>query len=176
MKAKSLTPLLAVLIVSIFALSACSKSGNTNNGNNSNNTSNSTANKGTPNSPPVGDYSTPTAAFKSFYEASKANDLEGIKRSMSKKAMEEVAKNSAKENKTVDDSLKDMTKDAPAGMPQMRNEKIEGDKASAEMKDDKMDKWITVYFVKEDGKWKVALDEEKAGGMENMDHDNMDKK
>jgi len=179
LRTRPIIQLLAVLAFSAFALAACKQAANTNNTNNSNNsntTSNTTVNKNT--SPPAstGDYSTPTAAFKTFYEAAKAGDVEGLKRSFSKKTMEEVTKDAAKSNKTVDESLKEISKDTPAGLPEIRNEKIEGDKASAEMKDDKMDKWIKVYFVKEDGKWKIALDEEKSAGMDNMDHGDMDKK
>ena len=179
MTTRPIIRLLAVLAFSAFVLAACKQAANTNNTNNSNNsntTSNTTANKNTTPPASTGDYSTPTAAFKTFYEAAKANDVEGLKRSFSKRTMEEVTKDAAKSNKTVDESLKEISKDTPVGLPEIRNEKIEGDKATAEMKDDKMDRWIKVYFVKEDGKWKIALDEEKSAGMENMDHGDMDKK
>ena len=176
LKTYRFTRLVAILVFGAFVITACNKAANTNNSNSSNNANTASSpmankNSGTP--PTAGDYSTPTAAFKTFYYAVKANDIEAVKRSMSKKAMEDVTRSAAQENKSVDDSLKDMSKDTPAGLPEVRNEKIEGDKASAEMKDDKMDRWIPIYFVKEDGKWKIALNDEKAAG---MDHGDMQKK
>ena len=40
----------------------------------------------------------------------------------------------------------------------MRNEKIEGDTATIELKNATTNNWQTVPFVKEDGNWKLALD------------------
>ena len=43
-------------------------------------------------------------------------------------------------------------------MPETRNEKIDGDKATLEFKDTGGDSnWTTAHFVKEDGEWKVAF-------------------
>ncbi|MBV9956968.1 MAG: DUF4878 domain-containing protein, partial [Acidobacteria bacterium] len=169
MKTKQLTRLVAALALSALALTACNKgTGNSNNTNNANNT-NATSNSGSAANKNAaattsgkGDYSSPTAAMKTFYEAAKGNDTEGIKRSMSKKSLSAMEKAAAKDNKTVDESLKEMIKDAPANQPEMRNEKIEGDKATLEMKDEKMDKWDTVPFVREDGQWKIAIFDEMA--------------
>lgn len=158
MKTKYLTRLGAALV-----LTACNKSAtnsnNTNNSNNSNSTSNSNtpANKNSSTAATTGDYSTPTAAFQSFYAAVKGNDLDGIKRSISKSAMASLEKDAAKDNKTVDEALKEVVKDAPSSRPEIRNEKIEGDKATIEFKDDKMNTWSPVSFVKEGGQWKIAI-------------------
>lgn len=177
MTTRQFTRLVAILALAALAFTACKKgTTNTNNANNTNNTSNTAANKNAPTTPSTGDYSTPSAAFKTFYEAAKGGNIEGIKRSMSKRAMDEITKSAAKENKTVDESLKEMIDGAPSNMPEMRNEKIGGDKATAEMKDDKMDKWEKVYFVKENGQWKIEPDEGKPADMDKMDHGDMDKK
>jgi hypothetical protein len=40
----------------------------------------------------------------------------------------------------------------------MRNEKIEGDTATLEVKNEKTTEWETLYFVKETDEWKIALD------------------
>jgi hypothetical protein len=69
-----------------------------------------------------------------------------------------------------------MIKDAPANAPETRNEKIEGDKATLEIKDDKMDKWDTVPFVREDGQWKIAIFDQMAEMMEKLDNANTGKK
>ena len=141
MKTKQFTRLVVILAFAALAFAACNKGG----------------------------YATPTAAFKTFYEAAKSNNIEGIKRSMSKKTMEAMTKAAGKENKSVDESLKDMAKDAPSKTPQTRNEKIDGDKATLEVKDDKMDKWDSVPFVKEDGQWKIALLDSMSDAMDKMD-------
>ena len=140
MKTKQFTRLLAILVFAALAFAACNRG-----------------------------YSTPTAAFKTFYEAAKSNNIEGIKKSLSKKTMESITKAAAKDNKSVDDSLKDMAKDAPSKVPETRNEKIDGDKATLEVKDDKLDKWDSVPFVKEDGMWKIALLDAMSDALDKMD-------
>ena len=160
LKTKHLIQLGAALALAALVLTACTKSAtNSNNANNSNSTSNSNtpANKNSSTAATTGDYSTPTAAFQSFYAAVKGNDLDGIKRSISKSAMASLEKDAAKDNKTVDEALKEVVKDAPSSRPEIRNEKIEGDKATIEFKDDKMNTWSPVSFVKEDGQWKIAI-------------------
>ncbi len=176
MKTKRFTQLVIILALCTFALAACT-SGTTNNANNANNANNtaasSAANKNTTATPAPpsakGDYSSPTAAFKSFYDAAKSNDIETMKRSLSKRSMDFMQKGAAKENKSVDDAFKEMNKDAPASAPETRNETITGDKATLEVKDEKMDKWEKISFAKEDGQWKIALFDEIADAMDKVD-------
>ncbi len=180
MKTSKLTVLAATLALCALALTGCNKAAtNTNNANSTAN-SNATANS---NKPPVaadasatGDYSTPTAAFKTFYEAAKKNDIEGMKRSMTKKTMAVMEKAAAEEKKSVDEAFKEMNKDAPSSVPEIRNEKIDGDKATVEIKDDKMKDWSTVPFVKENGQWKIALADAMAGAMDKMESMDSEKK
>lgn len=177
MKAKQIIRLVAILAIAVFALASCKKAATTTtNTSNSNNSSNTAANKNSAPPAPTGDYSSPTATFKTFYEAAKSNNIDAIKRSMSKKTMDAMTKGAAKDNKSIDDSLKELIKDAPSNNPQTRNEKIEGDKATLEIKDDKMDKWDTVPFVKEDGQWKIALLDAMSDAMDKMDHSGVEKK
>lgn len=140
MKTKQFTRLLAILAFAALTFVACNRG-----------------------------YATPTATFKTFYEAAKSNNIEGIKKSMSKKTMDAMTKAAAKEKKSVDEALKEIGKDAPSKTPETRNEKIDGDKATLEVKDDKMDKWDTVPFVKEDGMWKIALLDAMSDAMDKMD-------
>jgi hypothetical protein len=74
------------------------------------------------------------------------------------KMLEEQAKQS---NKTVDEAFKEGMEEAskavPATMPEVRNEKIDGDTATIEVKDDKTGNWETFHLVKEDGEWKVSF-------------------
>jgi hypothetical protein len=98
----------------------------------------------------------PTAVFKAFYEASKNADEEAFKKTLSKDTLAMFEEATRERKKTLAQVLKES--DVPATLPETRNEKIDGDKATIEVKDDKADKWETFKFVKEDGQWKVVID------------------
>lgn len=103
--------------------------------------------------------STPTATFKAFYEASKKKDPAAMKKTLSKGTLDMFDKLAKEQKKSTDDMLKDVDKDDKSDkMPETRNEKITGDTATLEVKNDKTDKWDTLPFTKEDGEWKIALD------------------
>ena len=79
---------------------------------------------------------------------------------MKKKELDEIEAEAKKKNKTLDDFVKDemipqMSRKIPAEMPEVRNEKIEGETATLEFKEDA--DWRTARFVKEDGGWKINL-------------------
>ena len=100
--------------------------------------------------------STPTEAFKSFYEAAKSKDVAALKQLMSKGTLEEMEREAKIENKTLDQFLGDESqKGLPATMPQLGEEKIEGDTATLQFKSEKSTNWSTAPFVKEDGAWKI---------------------
>ena len=103
--------------------------------------------------------STPTATFKAFYEASKKKDVSGMKKTLSKGTLDMFDKLAKEQNKTTDEMLKDVDKDDKSEkMPETRNEKITGDTATLEVKNEKTNKWDSLPFVKENGEWKIALD------------------
>jgi len=103
--------------------------------------------------------STPTATFKAFFEASKKKDAAGMKKTLSKGTLDMFDKLAKEQNKSTDDMLKEVDKDDKSEkMPETRNEKINGDTATLEVKNDKTGKWDTLPFVKENGVWKIALD------------------
>ncbi len=105
--------------------------------------------------------SSPTATFKTFYEAQKNKDVPGIKKTHSKNSLDMLEKAAKEQNKSVDDSLKegfDNPTFKAANIPETRNEKIEGDNATLEVLDADTKKWEKLYFVKEDNDWKLALD------------------
>ncbi len=106
--------------------------------------------------PPV---ATPTEVFKAQNEARKRKDGAAMKTNLSKISVEMIDKASKAQNKTVEEML---VLDVP-GMTapenfEFRNEKIEGDTAIVEVKSEGIDDWSRVPFVKEDGRWKLALD------------------
>ena len=103
--------------------------------------------------------STPTATFKAFYEASKKKDVAGIKKTLSKGTLDMFDKLAKEQNKTTDEMLKEVDKDDKSEkMPETRNEKITGETATLEVKNDKTNRWDPLPFVKENGEWKIALD------------------
>lgn len=103
--------------------------------------------------------STPTATFKAFFEASKKKDTAAMKKTLSKGTVEMFDKLAKEQKKTTDEMLKDLDKDGKdEKIPETRNEKITGDTATLEVKNEKTDKWDTLPFVKEDGEWKIAFD------------------
>lgn len=154
--------LLALALVATFAVASCSKSTNTNttNANNKNAISNTT---GTNTSSSTSTSSTaldsPTAAYKAAYEAAKKKDVAGVKATLSKAAMTEFEKLAQAENKSVDEVIKEGMDDPEEALPntiEVRNEKIDGDKATLECKDAK-GAWEKVSFVKEGGSWKLDI-------------------
>lgn len=112
-----------------------------------------------------GSLSSPTATFKAFHEAVKNKDAAGMKRTLSKKTLEMIEEGAKEKGKSIDEALKE-TKDVPTSTPETRNEQINGDKATLEVKD--KDKWETVKFVKEDGEWKLALLDDLADSMKDL--------
>ena len=103
--------------------------------------------------------STPTTTFKAFYEASNKKDVPAMKKALSKGSLDMFDKLAKEQNKSTDELLKSFDKeDKNQKMPETRNEKITGDTATLEVKNDKTDKWDTLPFVKENGEWKLTLD------------------
>ena len=101
--------------------------------------------------------STPTATLKAFYEASKKKDATAMKKTLSKGSLDMFEKQAKEQGKSFDDLLKS-DQHTPDKMPETRNEKIDGETATLEVKNDQTNKWDTLPFVKEDGEWKIAFD------------------
>ncbi len=103
----------------------------------------------------------PTETMVAFIEALKTKDSEVIKATLSKQSLVQLEE-AAKAGKTTIDQIitegEDMSKEKT---PEMKDEKIDGDNATIEVQDEKTKKWDTVPFVKEDGKWKIAMDKMK---------------
>ena len=114
---------------------------------------------GTATSPVEIDAATPSEATKSFIKAYAAKDIEKMKKLFSKRTLAEMETDAKEQNKSLDAMLKEFTetplpfKDEPV----IRNEKIEGDKATLEVQTFEKDeeKWEKTNLVKEDGIWKL---------------------
>ena len=105
-----------------------------------------------------GGNSTPTATFQTFYNAIKNADVKAIKSVMPKKNLEQMESEAKAKGVVLDDTLKvqllQTATKFPATMPETRDEKIEGDKATLEFKDG--ENWRKLGFAKEDDGWKVS--------------------
>lgn len=105
--------------------------------------------------------SSPTATFKAFFEAQQKKDVAGMKKNLSKTSLAIMEKSAKEQNKSIDDAIKEQL-DNPASktdkIPETRNEKINGNEATLELHNEDTNKWDMMYFAKEDGVWKIALD------------------
>jgi hypothetical protein len=99
--------------------------------------------------------STPTELFKNFYTAARNKDVAGLKSMMSRAALADTESEAQKRGQSLDDFLAGQGQFFPPNMPEIRNEKVEGDKASLEFRREGAANWSTAWFVKEDGEWKV---------------------
>jgi flagellar hook-associated protein FlgK len=105
--------------------------------------------------------STPTSSFQALFEAGKKKDKDAMKKYLSKGTLEMFEGFAKAQNKSLDEMMTTGLNESAsesAKMPETRNEKINGDEATLEAKDEKTGKWQTIPFVKEDGIWKLALD------------------
>lgn len=152
------------LALALFA-AACSKTANnTNTSNTTNKNSSAGSNGNAPvTSTPATDSSSPTAVYKMAYEAAKRKDVAAFKAAFSKASLDYLEKAAKEEGKTSDEFLKmlmDDPKDPPPPTFEVRNEQINGDKATLEYKNAKGE-WEKVKLVKEGGSWKLDMTDEE---------------
>ena len=103
----------------------------------------------------------PSATFKTYFEAQKKKDIAGMKQTLSKTSLQMMEASAKQQQLTVDKMIASQLENPSAKvdkMPETRNEKISGDSATIELKNEDANRWDTMYFVKEDGGWKIALD------------------
>ena len=98
---------------------------------------------------------TPLETLKAYTQAIKKKDTTMMKRLLSEASIKMSEQEAKSQNVTVDEIVKReslFSKDQKT--VEFRNEKIDGDKATIEMKNS-FDSWSTVPFVREDGVWKI---------------------
>lgn len=99
---------------------------------------------------------TPTEAYKAGYAARQNKDIATLKRVLSKDALEFLTEIAGLDKKTLDDQLKTLADTPQAPSAETRNEKITGNRASLEYRDEK-GKWVSMDFSKEGNEWKIDL-------------------
>jgi len=104
---------------------------------------------------------TPTQTFKAYFEAQQKKDIATMKQTLSKTSLAMMEASAKQQGVTLDKMIQTQL-DNPASkidkLPESRNEKVTGDNASLELRNEDANRWDTMYFVKEDSKWKIALD------------------
>ncbi|MBA3600274.1 MAG: DUF4878 domain-containing protein [Acidobacteria bacterium] len=99
--------------------------------------------------------STPLETLKAYTQAIKKKDTTTMKLLLSDASIKMSEQEAKAQNVTLDEIVKRETLFSENQKTvEFRNEKIDGDKATIEMKNS-FDSWSTVPFVREDGVWKI---------------------
>ncbi len=99
--------------------------------------------------------STPLETLKAYTLAIKKKDPTQMKLLLSDASIKMAEQEAKAQNVTLDEIIKRETLFSETQRSvEFRNEKVDGDKATIEMKDS-FETWITVPFVREEGIWKI---------------------
>ncbi len=105
------------------------------------------------------DDKSPTATLKTFLTASEKKEANLMKQTLSKSSIKAL-EDSGKSNKSsIDEILKNQAfLSTFSDLPELREEKIEGENATLEFKNPSTQTWQKIFFVNEDKQWKIVLD------------------
>jgi hypothetical protein len=101
---------------------------------------------------------TPLETLKEYGDAFQKKDITTMKLLLSQESLKMHEQEAKAQNTTVDELLKKDNGSPIKEMPETRNEKIEGETATVEVKNIVTNEFDTIPFVKEEGNWKIALD------------------
>lgn len=113
---------------------------------------------------------TPTETLKEYVAAAQSRDLAKLKQTASKRSIETMEELLVEEGSTLEETLKTTEPGIPPMFvnPEIRNEKISGDKATIEVKQPDTGEWVVIPFVMEEGRWKLAIGEQFDEEMEKV--------
>lgn len=115
--------------------------------------------------------STPVETFKTYVKAIKAKDTKAMKVLLSDATIKMHEQEAKVQNVSVDEIIKRETLLAEGQTTvEYRNEKIDGDKATLQVKSSGF--WQTIPFVREDGVWKINKQGVVDQMLEDMDESN----
>jgi hypothetical protein len=100
----------------------------------------------------------PKDVLRALNKASKEKDVAGIQKQLSQGTLAMLNETAETEERTVEDILTDEGGAPFLELPEMREEKIDGDKATVEVHIEGAKENEIIPFVKENGEWKAALD------------------
>ena len=104
----------------------------------------------------------PAGAVAVFVEGVKARDEEAMRSALSEKTLNRFDKLAEESRKSFFEAVTGENLSEMSAIPELRNEKIDGNRATIEAKDAKSGGWKPVSFVRENGRWKIALFEDLA--------------
>lgn len=147
------------LFVAIFTAGCGNSANSPNTANNS-----STASKQSASSP------SPAETLKEYVEAARSRDLAKLRQTASKRSIEMMDELLVEEGSTLEETIKKSDPAIPPMFenPEVRNEKINGNRASIEVKQPGSGEWMEVPFVMEEGRWKLAAGEQFDAEMEKV--------
>ncbi len=109
-----------------------------------------------------GTASTPTATMNAQVASMQKNDLPAMRSNLSQGTLQMIEKAAQAQKVSTDEVLGSMSRQANSankeGSIETRNEQINGDAATLEIKNPVTGGWDKIPFVKEEGRWKIALD------------------
>lgn len=100
----------------------------------------------------------PKEVLRALNEASRKKDVAGIQKQLSQGTLAMLNETARTEERTVEDILTDEGGAPFLELPEMHEEKIDGDKATVEIQIEGVKDFEIIPFVKENGEWKAALD------------------
>jgi hypothetical protein len=104
----------------------------------------------------AGSLASPSDAYRTFWDLRSKKDVEGLKKILSKEILEFFKEVGEAEGKSLDDEIRELANRPQAAKPEVRNEKIDGDRASVEYLEHD-GTWKPMDFEKEDGVWKPTI-------------------
>lgn len=115
--------------------------------------------------PAAGGGDTPTDGYKKLYSAVKSKNTDSIKAQVTKKSQEFAQMISQRNNEPIDKVFSNgfTATTFAEKLPEIRDERVNGDMGAIEVWNDKDKRWEDLPFIKEDGAWKLAIGEMWAG-------------
>jgi hypothetical protein len=103
----------------------------------------------------------PKRIIKRYVKALKAKDLNKLKEVSTLKTISLLEQGAKQKNMTLEEMIKSNDPQIQPILedPEIRNEKIEGDQATVEIKNPDDGEWSELIFVKEDNRWKLGVAE-----------------
>jgi hypothetical protein len=101
----------------------------------------------------------PSGVLKQYVAASQKQDIAAMKVLLSKGSLELIEKSAKAQNSTTDELLRRESAVKIQNAPETRDEKIEGETATVEIKNETTGAFdMKMPFVREGGAWKIARD------------------
>jgi hypothetical protein len=130
------------------------------------NTANQNTNSATaaPSPAPPASNLSPSDTIKAYIEAAQKKDLTQMERYLSGGSIQLIERVAKEQNTSPDEELSRMvdqvTESQEGSEPEFRNETIDGEAASVELKNSVTGGWDKIPLSRENGSWKIALDKQ----------------